>query len=100
MSVAVKQKITRRQVARRNMDETETPAVLLESELLRQVEAEVVVAEHGVKWTPDRETGAQTFQIAKVPEMPDFISLREVRQDFLRQVAMGVRDDGNAKAHG
>jgi hypothetical protein len=32
--------------------------------------------------------------------MPDFISLREVRQDFLRQVAMGVRDDGNAKAHG
>jgi len=48
----------------------------------------------------DREAVAEAFQIAKVPEMPDFISLREVRQDFLRQVAVCVRDDSNAKAHG
>ena len=100
MGVAVKLKITRWQVARRNVDETETPAVLLKGELLGQVEAIVVIAEHGVKWTPDREAGAQAFQIAKIPEMPDFIGLCEVRQDFLWQVAMGIRDNGNAKAHG
>ena len=76
MGVAVKQKITHRQVAGRNVDETETPAVLLEGELLGQVEAIVVVSEHSVKWTPDRETGAQAFQIAKIPEMPDLLSYK------------------------
>jgi hypothetical protein len=99
MGVAVKQKIARGQVARRNVDETETPAVLLKGELLGQVETKVVIAKHSVKWTPDREAVAEAFRIAKIPEMPDFIGFCEVRQDFLWQVAVGVRDDGNAKAH-
>ena len=82
MGVAVEQKIADGQMARRNMDKGKTFAVLLEGQLFGKVKTVVVVALHGIKRTPDREAIAEGFQIAKIPEMPDFIGFREFGQDF------------------
>ena len=66
-------------MARRNVDERKTFAVLLKCQLSRKVESVVVIAQHGVKWPSDREAIPQSFQIAKITEVPDLIGLREIR---------------------
>lgn len=96
MGVAVKQKITHGQVTRRDMDQAKSFAVLLQSQTHREIKPVVVIALHGVKRPPDCEAVVQGFQIAKIPEMPDFIGLREFRQDFFRKSAVGIGDDCDA----
>lgn len=93
MRVPVEEKITDRQAARRDVNQIKEVTSTFEQKRFRQVEPVIIIAKHSVKRASEGEAGAERFQSAEIPKMPNFIGLAQGGQDFLRKGAVRVGDD-------
>ena len=101
MSVAVKEQLDAPRCGmRRNMDEENAKTLELEVECMRPIQAIIAITADDADRETDLVQRIDDGGRADIAEMPDFISLRELRRDVLRQPVMGVGEDGDAHGEG
>ncbi len=97
VGVAVEKEIRSADAGRsgRDVDEQKGAAMALEEELFRQIECVVIVAQHAVEGAAEFLDGVEGIEVAKIPQVPDFVGGGDGLGDVGGEFSVGIGDDGD-----
>lgn len=90
-------KIRPLRMGRRDVDEKKLPSKPLQQQMPGQVQRPIIIPENRIARWSQRLQGGQDVQTAKIPQVPNFISLTQGGLDGCREISVGVGEDGDVE---